>query len=162
MEEINAYVLDPAHLQPSRNDSTSNGHFATMNPNGMSGTPRGFSLASIPMQGSGFISSFNGMPPGSSGMGMDGAGPMRRGGRYPSQRSAPYDRRGGPRRGGRTGPPQGGFLDAAGPSSTAVPREATAGRSLKSYEDLDAVGGPQGAASSGGAGGGSGDAQLDY
>ena len=105
-----------------------------------------------------------GMP----GMSVDGGvGAARKiGGRY-SQRPGPYDRpgRGANRRpgGNRGGPPPQGFADALAQSN--APREATAGRSLKSYEDLDAVGGPTGASSAGGAGGSGsagGDAQLDY
>ncbi|KAL9090786.1 MAG: hypothetical protein Q9159_001842 [Coniocarpon cinnabarinum] len=174
LNEINLYVLDPAHLQPARSDATSNGHFST-NSHGPGGTPRGFSLQNMgmPMQ-AGFMNSmsaFGGMPlMGMSGTGLDGgAGPSRRmGGRY-AQRSGPYDRSGrlggGGRRpggGNRGGPPPQGFPDAAPPGTT--PHEATVGRSLKSYEDLDAVGGPTGAATNRGAGGssGAGDAQLDY
>ena len=172
--EINLYVLDPAHIQPSRSDATSNGHFAT-NPYAPTGTPRGFSLQNmgVPMpSGAGFMNgmpSFGGMAAGFGGMGgamaMDGGvGPMRRGGGRFQHRSGPYDRQGrGGRRGGRSGPPPPErFPDAA---QSNAPREATAGRSLKSYEDLDAVGGPTGAASTGGgsgSGGASGDAALDY
>ena len=83
-------------------------------------------------------------------------GPMRRGGgRFNSnQRSGPYDRRPqNPRFGpnGRLTPPRQGMPprmgsggggkwgDGAG-AQTVGPREAVQGRSLKSYEDLDAVG----------------------
>ena len=103
------------------------------------------------------------------GMGMDGGvGPQRnRGGRFQNNRTGPYDRQGrgrGGRGGGRISPgPLSAkrFPDAAG--AIAAPREATAGRSLRSYEDLDAVSGPAassagaGTAGSDGAGGG-----LDY
>ena len=88
--------------------------------------------------------------------GEDGAhhvGPVRRGGgRFQSQRSGPYDRRQqNPRYGGgRLTPPRNGapprmgggagkWGDGAG-AQTVGPREAVQGRSLKSYEDLDAVG----------------------
>ena len=101
------------------------------------------------------------MPP----MPMDGnVGPIRKGtGRF-NNRSGPYDRQGrGGRRGGRLSPPNSAkrFPDAA---QTNAPREATAGRSLKSYEDLDAVGG---SVVSNGGGTASGDTQaaggpLDY
>ena len=81
------------------------------------------------------------------------AGPMRRGGgRFNNQRSGPYDRRPqNPRFGanGRLTPPRNGMPprmggggkwgDGAG-AQTVGPREAVQGRSLKSYEDLDAVG----------------------
>lgn len=79
---------------------------------------------------------------------------MRSGpGKFNSRAGGPYDRQQNmnrnPRWGGNTGrltPPRGGrtsggvprFPDAA--QATVGPKEATAGRSLKSYEDLDAVG----------------------
>jgi len=89
-----------------------------------------------------------------------GVGPMRRGGgqRYTNRNAGPYER---PNKDGRTGmgmgaqryggpgrltPPRNGssrpgqnprFADGQGGSS----REAVQGRSLKSYEDLDAAGG---------------------
>lgn len=84
-------------------------------------------------------------------------GPMRRGGgRFGNRTAGPYDRQpkdarnarwanpGGmepPRamRGGMMGPPPMRFADASG-GATVGPREAVAGRSLKSYEDLDAIG----------------------
>ncbi len=83
---------------------------------------------------------------------------MRRGGgAYQNHRSGPYDRRPGDRRygndnaaAGRLSPPGGarggaalpirGRWDAQG-GAAAGPREAVVGRSLKSYEDLDAVAG---------------------
>ena len=86
--------------------------------------------------------------------GMHQPGPMRRGGgRFQNQRSGPYDRR-QPRytpNAGRLSPPRGGMQmgrgggggkwgDGAG-AQTVGPREAVQGRSLKSYEDLDAVSG---------------------
>lgn len=87
-------------------------------------------------------------------------GAMRRGGgRFSNgaRQNGPYDRNGGrPRYGnGRLTPPRNGIAggdrnmrpgggagkwgDGAG-SQTVGPREAVQGRSLKSYEDLDAVG----------------------
>jgi len=81
-----------------------------------------------------------------------GVGPIRRGGqRFNNNRApGPYDRPrkdGGGRYGGQGGrltPPRNGgprrqssFADGQGGSS----REAVQGRSLKSYEDLDAAGG---------------------
>jgi len=87
------------------------------------------------------------------------AGPVRRGGgRFNSQRSGPYDRRQqNPRYGGngRLTPPRNGMPprigggagkwgDGAGGQQTMGPREAVQGRSLKSYEDLDAVNGSGG------------------
>ena len=98
--------------------------------------------------------------------GMHQAGPIRRGGgRFQNQRSGPYDRR-QPRYAGNNGrlsPPRGmmggmpmnmmqmgrmatgggKWGDGAG-AQTVGPREAVQGRSLKSYEDLDAVGGAAG------------------
>lgn len=40
---VNTYVVDPAHIAPSRSDANSNGHFPLGN-NGHSGTPRNFQL----------------------------------------------------------------------------------------------------------------------
>ena len=83
-------------------------------------------------------------------------GPMRRGGgRFNNMRTGPYDRRGGPRFGanGRLTPPRNGMRGGMGLTNGAGkwgdgagaqamgPREAVQGRSLKSYEDLDDVGG---------------------
>jgi hypothetical protein len=86
-----------------------------------------------------------------------GAGPIRRGGRQyqPTTRSGPYDRQQrnqrwgseagrlspppGTRRGGMTG--GGRWGDGAAGGAAVGPREAVQGRSLKSYEDLDAVAG---------------------
>ncbi|KAI9847181.1 MAG: hypothetical protein M1837_003044 [Sclerophora amabilis] len=89
-------------------------------------------------------------------------GPIRRGGnRGNNNRTGPYDRRdrnmrypgaGGPgggmsgrlsptlRMGGRPGGAS-KWGDGAGGAAAGAPREAVQGRSLKSYEDLDAVGG---------------------
>jgi hypothetical protein len=115
-----------------------------------------------------------GAPP----MNMDGdgghqVGPMRRGGgRFQAQRPGPYDRR-QPRYtsgSGRFSPPRGGmgmqmggriasggnrWGDGVGAQAVG-PKEAVQGRSLKSYDDLDAVAG--GAA--GGGGGATG--ELNY
>ena len=86
-------------------------------------------------------------------------GPMRRGaGRFQTSRPGPYDRRGpryggntgrlSPQRGGMSGMQMGGRIgngggkwgDGAGAASVG-PTEAVQGRSLKSYQDLDAVSG---------------------
>ena len=82
-----------------------------------------------------------------------GVGPMRRGGsRFSTRTNGPYDRQPRDNRpmryngSGRLTPPRGGgrpggvprFPDGAA-GATVGPREAVAGRSLKSYEDLDAV-----------------------
>jgi len=176
IELVNTYVLDPAHIAPSRSDANSNGHFPMGN-HGNAGTPRGFTLANMTfnMPGTG-----NGMPPFQpffnpamgtwpQGIADDGghqSGPMRRsGGRYNS-RSGPYDRQ---QRDGRTGrynnsnnnnngntnngrltPPRGVRTGGArfGEGGPG-PLQSVLGRQLKSYEDLDAV------ASSGGG-------ELDY
>lgn len=92
------------------------------------------------------------------GDGMHQPGPMRRGGgRFQASRAGPYDRRqpryanngrvspshgnaGGMMVGARMGGGGGKWGDGAG-AQTVGPREAVQGRSLKSYEDLDAVGG---------------------
>ncbi|KAL3476327.1 hypothetical protein BJX99DRAFT_247001 [Aspergillus californicus] len=197
---VNAYVLDPARIAPSRSDANSNGHFPLNSGHNQTGTPRGFSLASLPPFGNAPNAppTFQGLQisnlvgfgnQGWSGNGMTGGdhaglhqpGVMRRGGGRFNNRSGPYDRRGNrhapgaagrlsPARGmsnmhgpgGRFPPPTGapyippghpaaaafagagGFPDAMG-SGTAQqamgPRESVQGRSLRSYEDLDAVGG---------------------
>ncbi len=86
------------------------------------------------------------------------AGPIRRGGRQyqNNARTGPYDRRPrDPRSGqetGRLSPPPGSRRGGAAPvggrwgdgaagGAAVGPREAVQGRSLKSYEDLDAVAG---------------------
>lgn len=96
-----------------------------------------------------------------------GAGPIRRGGRQYSNsaRTGPYDRN--PRNGsgggtgmrygetGRLSPPPGSrrvgmasgagrWGDGAAGAAAVGPREAVQGRSLRSYEDLDAVAGSGG------------------
>ena len=182
IELVNTYVMDPAHIAPSRSDANSNGHFPPANGYLPAGTPRGFNLqnfgmAGMPqMQGQGFPAGFPAFfaghpvqaPVGWPGANDNrGAGPIRRGGgRFQNNnRSGPYDRRGRDQRwgneNGRLSPPpsggrRGGMASGAGrwgdgaPGGAAVgPREAVQGRSLKSYEDLDAV-----------AGGGSG--ELNY
>jgi hypothetical protein len=120
------------------------------------GTPRGFNLANMNLAMPG-----NGMTNGMFNPALanwdpntghdDRAGPMRRGGhRFNNRAAGPYDRQnrdsrnrpsgaaGGrltpPPRGGRPGAPR--FGDG-GPG----PVQSTQGRSIKSYEDLDAVGG---------------------
>ncbi|OJD17427.1 hypothetical protein AJ78_02501 [Emergomyces pasteurianus Ep9510] len=226
---VNAYVLDPAHISPSRSDATSNGHFAYSSGHMPTGTPRGFNLANMPFgfgAGNGPMPGgppFSGVPPSSAGftgfmnaaghpgawtgngLPMTGAaasgdpsvlhnpGVIRRGNRYGGNRMGPYDRRGGrfgsggpggnvggngrlsPVRmggmftaggrlppnigaayiplghpaavaaatgGGGFGPGSGRWGDSAGGNAQAMgPNEAVQGRSLKSYEDLDAVGG---------------------
>ncbi|EAU32075.1 conserved hypothetical protein [Aspergillus terreus NIH2624] len=201
---VNAYVLDPARIAPSRSDANSNGHFPLASSQGQVGTPRGFSLSAMPaayLGGGNLPAGFQSVPgagvPGMMGMnspagswggngfvpgdssGLHQPGPMRRGGRH--NRSGPYDRRGNRyggsgAGGGRLSPVRGmnmygsggrlpstagapyippghpaaaafgagGFADAMGAGSAQQgmgPREAVQGRSLKSYEDLDAVGG---------------------
>ncbi|KAL1952864.1 hypothetical protein VTO42DRAFT_4091 [Malbranchea cinnamomea] len=193
---VNNYVLDPAHISPSRSDSASNGHFPFAPGHMPTGTPRGFNLASMGFFGNGVSGTpFQGMPPGFNGFlngaanwapGMAAAagdasalhtpGVIRRG-RH-SNRTGPYDRRTG-RAGaagnGRLSPrgmfgagirmPPAAYIPPGHPAAAAMaaagfgpggrgwdggaggaqamgPKEAVQGRSLKSYEDLDAVGGP--------------------
>lgn len=118
------------------------------------GTPRGFNLANMSiMAGNGMQNGiFNPALGTWDPTSMDDrhqAGPNRRGGHRFNNRTGPYDRqnRDGRNRpnvnGGRlTPPPRGGrpgqqrFGDG-GPG----PVQSTQGRSIKSYEDLDAVGG---------------------
>ncbi|CAI7653758.1 hypothetical protein PCG10_010455 [Penicillium crustosum] len=177
---VNAYVLDPARIAPSRSDANSNGHFPLGSGQGHTGTPRGFSLASLPYAPNGNMPTFppSGMPGmmgahaggwNGNAMGHDGGlhqpGPMRRG-QNRNNRPGPYDRRRfngngrlspprgmpGMYGGGRL-PPPGVNVPAGHPAAMAAansfpdsssggpmaPREAVQGRSLKSYEDLDAV-----------------------
>ncbi|EEP76532.1 conserved hypothetical protein [Uncinocarpus reesii 1704] len=206
---VNAYVLDPAHISPSRSDAASNGHFPFPPGHVPAGTPRGFNFANMPFNfganGSMAGAAFQGMPPSSAGglpgfmnasgwaaggmamanaggaPGLHNPGVIRRGRHF--NRTGPYDRRGGrfggtggtgPGTGGRLSPVRGMFGtphagapyippghpaavaagmagfgpgggrwgDTAGGGPQAMgPREAVQGRSLKSYEDLDAVGG---------------------
>ncbi|KAK5127144.1 hypothetical protein LTR85_008504 [Meristemomyces frigidus] len=65
---VNTYVLDPAHIAPSRSDANSNGHFPLSNHAGPTGTPRGFQLSST---------QFPGMPGFNPGMGMGGNGGLQ-------------------------------------------------------------------------------------
>ncbi|KAL5121268.1 hypothetical protein ACEQ8H_000736 [Pleosporales sp. CAS-2024a] len=152
---VNAYVVDPSHIAPSRSDANSNGHFPMGNHVQATGTPRGFNLASMNMGMSG-NGALNGMFNPAMGnwdpnaMHDDRqAGPMRRGGgRFNNNRTGPYDRQnrdGRNRANGANGrltpPPRGGRPGAqrygdGGPG----PVQSTQGRSIKSYEDLDAVG----------------------
>jgi uncharacterized C2H2 Zn-finger protein len=157
---VNSYVVDPAHIAPSRSDANSNGHFPMGNHVQATGTPRGFNLANMNM-----AMANNGMQNGvhlgamfNPAMGGtwdpnaahdDRAGPMRRGGHRFNNRTGPYDRQprdGRPRpavNGGRLTPPPRGSRQGpqrygeGGPG----PVQSVQGRSIKSYEDLDAVGG---------------------
>ncbi|KAL6712115.1 hypothetical protein ACN47E_003158 [Coniothyrium glycines] len=155
---VNSYVLDPAHIAPSRSDANSNGHFPMGNHVQATGTPRGFNLAHMSA-----IAGGNGMQNGMPGffnpaMGGswdpnaaldDRSGPMRRGGHRFNSRTGPYDKQGRDGRGrpvgsnGRLSPPLRGSRQGpqrygeGGPG----PVQSVQGRSIKSYEDLDAVGG---------------------
>merc|ERR1712093_972474 len=139
---------------PSRSDANSNGHFPPANGHMPAGTPRGFNLQNFgiaggmpPMPGfgqPGFSPFFPAnMPAGNWNGSADnrGGGPIRRGGKGRLS-PPPGSCRGGMTGGGRWG-------DGAAGGAAVGPREAVQGRSLKSYEDLDAV-----------AGGGSG--ELNY
>lgn len=113
-ELINAYVIDPAHIAPSRTDANSNGHFPPSNGQQPTGTPRGFNLQNyamnsmlnfpnfpLPMFPPNMIGGPNAMSaaPGWQHAGGEerGAGPVRRGGPQAGSRfqnrSGPYDRR---------------------------------------------------------------------
>ncbi|KAI2618879.1 hypothetical protein GGR54DRAFT_146778 [Hypoxylon sp. NC1633] len=167
---INAYVLDPAHIAPSRTDANSNGHFPPGNGQTQQGTPRGFNLQSFAINN--MVSPFNGFPgmptmpplfaqnhgvqaPGWNAAGDErGTGPIRRGGgphngRF-QNRTGPYDRRQQQGRWGQDGQGAGRGRGggggrwgdgAAGGGAAVGPREAVQGRSIKSYEDLDHVAG---------------------
>ncbi|QDS72923.1 hypothetical protein FKW77_008020 [Venturia effusa] len=176
---VNSYVLDPAHIAPSRSDANSNGHFP-LNNHAPAGTPRGFNLANVPfnmpnpgmgppnaMHMAAFMAQ-QGMTPGWVGglPGDDdrhGSGPRRTNTRFNARPPGPYDRQNKDQRNarwnggsGRLTPPRGGprpminpRFSEGGPGNVG-PREAVQGRALKSYEDLDA------------AGAGNGSAELDY
>lgn len=119
------------------------------------GVPNPVSISQLFAQGGLNMANF---PMGIPGFG-DGdshmAGPMRRGGnRFNSRQSGPYDRQSKDARNqrwansGRLTPPRGmngrgggNARFAEGGSATVGPQEAVRGRSLKSYEDLDAAGG---------------------
>ncbi|GAB1741376.1 hypothetical protein NU219Hw_g6612t1 [Hortaea werneckii] len=171
---VNTYVLDPAHIAPSRSDANSNGHFPIGNSGGPTGTPRGFQLGQYmggvpgygPMQGgmpvgagmpqTGTMQPFAGavgmpyVPNVGAGGYVPGVGPMRSMGRNNfsginggyGRLAGPYARADG--RGMRNGPPmmmagRGGLaMGLEGGTNAMGPREAVAGRSLRSYEDLDA------------------------
>ena len=166
---VNTYVMDPAHIAPSRSDANSNGHFPPGNGHMPAGTPRGFNLQNIGMPQMAMGGSF-GFPPFFGGQNGQsplvyspandrGGGPMRRGGRpyQTNSRPGPYDRPGQARpqqrwgdNAGRLSPPGGRSRGGAGGAASrwgdgaagggaVAPREAVQGRSLKSYEDLDAV-----------------------
>lgn len=164
---VNNYVLDPAHIAPSRSDANSNGHFPTQNQHGAPmGTPRGFNLshhqmpmgfanmpgmnpmsfvpAGVPM-GWGPPGSATNPIPGQSG----GVGPMRsnngRGGngyRLPGPYARPDGRGRLPSMSGSGRPPMSslstGFGGIDGGAQAMGPREAVQGRTMRSYEDLDA------------------------
>lgn len=173
---MNAYVLDPARIAPSRSDANSNGHFPLGSGQGHNSTPRGFSLTGMPHFSPGGIPMTGGPSGGWNGNGMgqhvglSQPGPMRRG-QQRNPRPGPYDRR-RPNGNGRLSPPRGmpgmygrmapfvnvpaghpaagmvaasPFPDSMGSNGAPMPpREAVQGRSLKSYEDLDAVDGAGG------------------
>ncbi|KAL2757626.1 hypothetical protein ACRALDRAFT_2071668, partial [Sodiomyces alcalophilus JCM 7366] len=160
-ELINAYVMDPSHIAPSRTDANSNGHFPQPSGQTAAGTPRGFNLNTFNMNGMMPIPGFpmppggfppfmpgsNGMPgvgwAGGAGDHRDGPGPIRRGGMggRGNYRTGPYDRRMNQRWDGGRGRSGAGRWDGGAGGATVGPREATMGRSLKSYEDLDHVAG---------------------
>ncbi|KAF4552337.1 Hypothetical protein D9617_10g073180 [Elsinoe fawcettii] len=168
LETINRYVLDPSRLAQGRNDAASNGHFPIQNAQIM-GTPRNFSLNGGPV-GNGFINQNPGMFNPMMGQypmtvantwsmsgGDGGVGPMRSNMRMNARGPAPYDR-GGPRRNnGRLSPPGRGGMGRGRPSfteggiGTFGSAQAVEGRTMKSYNDLDA-------ANTGQQGGG----ELDY
>jgi hypothetical protein len=161
--------MDPAHIAPSRSDANSNGHFPPANGHMPAGTPRGFNLQAFGGLGMPTVPGFGppgafpaffaghpvqaplGWPPGQDNRG----GPVRRGARQyqTNVRTGPYDRRPRDQRwgveAGRLSPPRGrGAMsgggrwgDGAAGGAAVGPREAVQGRSLKSYEDLDAVAG---------------------
>ncbi|KAL1844257.1 hypothetical protein VTJ49DRAFT_2314 [Mycothermus thermophilus] len=111
-ELINAYVLDPSHIAPSRTDATSNGHFPQGNQQ-PTGTPRGFNLQTYAMNSMLNFPNFPMamFPPNM--MGAGGANPLSNpatwhaggaGGGHDDRSGAPGPiRRGGPMSGGGPG-----------------------------------------------------------
>ncbi|KAK3310009.1 uncharacterized protein B0T15DRAFT_21155 [Chaetomium strumarium] len=125
---INAYVIDPAHIAPSRTDANSNGHFPQSNGQQPTGTPRGFNLQNYAMNsmfmpgfpmaifpnmmgGANPLSATSGWhAPGGGDERGGGPGPIRRGGGMSGgggsrfqNRPGPYDRRPNGRYGGDSG-----------------------------------------------------------
>jgi hypothetical protein len=192
VELVNTYVVDPAHIAPSRSDANSNGHFP-LNNHVPTGTPRGFQLSqqfpmgfpmAAGMPAAGLTSGGIWTPGGANGIAMSagwapptaagfsaGIGPMRNLGRnnftgltggvggmrtgMPYMRTDARGQRMGPGMpvGGAMGMGPGMPMGAMGPRQMAMagfgtgmeggasamgPREAVAGRQLRSYEDLDA------------------------
>ncbi|KAF7190144.1 Zinc finger protein [Pseudocercospora fuligena] len=157
VELVNTYVLDPAHIAPSRSDANSNGHFP-LNNHQPTGTPRGFQLnQAYPMGFPGMPAGMAtggapGMPamfghgqpmgmPGWAGAMAGGVGPMRNNNRsYMNnggyRNPGPYARNGRGRMPSMTGGRPMGMME--GGAATMGPNEAVVGRSLRSYEDLDA------------------------
>ena len=162
-------MLDPSHIAPSRSDANSNGHFP-MNNSTSAGTPRGFNLnTGMPFGMSAGLSGsmatpavfqpfFGPQPTNGGWLGHNNdderhqMGPKRNNNKYPHRVFGPYDRSHKEARNmrwntmGRLTPPRGGHRPsvprfADGGIAAMGPREAVQGRSLKSYEDLDAVGG---------------------
>ncbi|EMC93675.1 hypothetical protein BAUCODRAFT_37388 [Baudoinia panamericana UAMH 10762] len=172
---VNTYVMDPAHIAPSRSDANSNGHFP-LNNNMPTGTPRGFQLSQHmpmgfpmaaavpgPMAG-GMWTPGQPMPMaaafGAPTMGFphSGVGPMRNTGRNTytglngfggggTRAPGPYGRNDGRGQRMMMGGGVGGLRGALAPgmangmeggTGAMGPREAVAGRQLRSYEDLDA------------------------
>lgn len=141
---VNTYVLDPSHIAPSRSDANSNGHFPLGNNGAPTGTPRGFSLQShMPLSFSPSLGGgYPGMPYGPPGSVtnpithvMPGIGPTRTNGRgfAGSYRTpGPYTRPDA--RGGRMP-----SFSGRGDGGAIGPKEATQGRTVRSYEDLDAA-----------------------
>jgi len=119
---INSYVIDPAHIAPSRTDANSNGHFPPSNGQQPTGTPRGFNLQNYTMNSvlnlnnfpmaAMFSGNMLGVNPLAAAAGWHaassddrGGGPIRRGGAQAASgrfqnRAGPYDRRPNPRWGG--------------------------------------------------------------
>lgn len=146
-ELINAYVIDPSHIAPSRTDANSNGHFPQSNGQQPTGTPRGFNLqnyavnsmlnfpnfpmAMFPpnMMGAGGANPLANAAGWHAAAGGDerggGPGPIRRGGPMAGgggsrfqNRSGPYDRRSNnPRYGGVEGGMGGGGRGRPGPAN---------------------------------------------
>lgn len=143
---INSYVLDPSHIAPSRSDANSNGHFPIGNSGMPTGTPRNFSLQSHMSAGfaPGLAASYPALMaaggwPGAAMANVPGLGPIRtqagRGLGTSYRSNGPYARP--PLPPGRA-PSFSGRSALGLPEGGAGPREATQGRTIRTYEDLDA------------------------
>jgi len=163
-ELINAYVIDPAHIAPSRTDANSNGHFPPSNGQQPTGTPRGFNLNTYAMNN---MLNFPGFPMAMFPPGMMGgaggaiaAAAAAAGGSASGWHAGSGDDRGSGSAGGpirRGGGPMGGgggrFQSRSGPY------DRRGGQNARWGGGVDMNGGPGGMGGTGYVGGGRGGAR---